>query len=78
MIHGNFEVKKFKGHILGTMQISGVGDKVVDLVRAVVKAEIKSTECVCVHFINNITHKSHFTDEMANLLRKAIRETPLT
>ena len=78
MVHGNIEVMKFKGKILGSMQISGVGDKVVPLVREIVRDELKGTLCIVVHFKKAITHKGAFTEEVANKLREAIRNTPVT
>ncbi len=78
MVHGNIEVMKFSGKNLGVMQITGVGDKVVPMVRDIIRPELKSTECIVVHFMNHITHKGAFTEEVANKLREAIRNTPVT
>lgn len=78
MVHGKIEVMKFKGKSLGSMQISGVGDKVVPLVREIVRTELKGTACIVVHFMNHITHTGAFTEEVANNLREAIRKTPVT
>jgi len=56
MVHGKIDVMKFKGKSLGSMQISGVGDKVVPLVREIVRTELKGTACIVVHFMNHITY----------------------
>ena len=74
MVYGNFEIMKFKGQVLGSMQISGVGDKVVPLVRDVIRKEMKDTQSIVVHFIKNITHRGEFTESVANELREAIRK----
>jgi len=70
----DFDILKFKGKTLGTLQISGVGDKVVPLVREVVRPLMKSSECLCIHFKKNITHKGAFSKEIAETLIRAINE----
>jgi hypothetical protein len=76
MLHGNIDVVRTRSP-LGTLQISGVGDRVVPLVRDVARAVMSSRESLVIHFRNHITHKREFTPEMADLLREAIKGTPI-
>ena len=77
MIHGDIEVLRTRSP-LGTLQISGVGDRVVPLVRDVARSVQSSGESLVIHFRNHITHKTEFTPEIADQLREAIRGTPVT